>query len=134
MQLEALAATGVATILIKVSVDRTRPDASDRASFPSGHTSTTFATATVLNEIYGWRAGAPAFALAALTGLSRMSADRHWFSDVAAGATLGVWLGRAFATDANQASASAPAARNSRSLVWFEPRVEGGSAQALWDF
>ena len=96
-QLEALFATGVATLALKSAAVRERPDGSDRRAFPSGHTSTVFATAAALNEIYGWRVGAPSFALAGLVGVARVSANRHWLSDVAGGAVLGVWLGRALA-------------------------------------
>lgn len=119
-QLEALAATGLATLLLKASVDRTRPDDSDRNSFPSGHASTTFATATVLAELYGWRAGVPAYALATLTGASRMSTDRHWLSDVVAGAALGIWLGRAFAASGPSESAGLG------NGWWIEPVADGG--------
>ena len=45
------------TQVIKYSVRRTRPDGSSNSSFPSGHTSGSFATATVLQRHYGWKAG-----------------------------------------------------------------------------
>src|SRR5262245_53544504 len=47
----------------KFTVRRERPDGSDRQSFPSGHSSSAFATATVLQHYYGWKVGAPAFVL-----------------------------------------------------------------------
>lgn len=94
--LEALLVTSLATTALKVSIGRERPDASNRQSFPSGHTSTMAATAMTLQEFYGWKAGAPAFALTAFTGLSRMSADRHWFSDTVAGAALGILVAHGF--------------------------------------
>src|SRR2546426_3523107 len=52
------------TQVAKMSVGRTRPDGSDSFSFPSGHTSSTFASATVLQQYYGWKAGIPAYAVA----------------------------------------------------------------------
>src|SRR3546814_3471276 len=38
-----------------------RPDGSDDKSFPSGHTSTSFAAAATLHNRYGWEAGLPAY-------------------------------------------------------------------------
>ncbi len=95
-QLETLLVTGITTSVLKGVVNRQRPDRSDHFSFPSGHTSTVFATATVLNEFYGWKVGVPAFALGALTGVARISDDRHWLSDTVGGATLALLIGHAF--------------------------------------
>ncbi len=95
--LEAMFVTGVASATLKATVLRERPDHSDRYSFPSAHTSTMAATAMTLFEFYGWQAGVPAFVLTALTAVSRMSTDRHWFSDTVGGATLGLVFGHVFA-------------------------------------
>jgi membrane-associated phospholipid phosphatase len=81
------------TQVLKISTRRIRPDGT-RLSFPSGHTSAAFATAAVLQSELGWKAGVPAFAVAAWVGVSRMQADRHYFSDVVAGATVGLLAGR----------------------------------------
>jgi len=81
------------TQALKISTRRLRPDGT-RLSFPSGHTSAAFATAAVLQSELGWKAGVPAFAVAAWVGASRMQADRHYFSDVVAGATIGLLAGR----------------------------------------
>ncbi|MEK7357738.1 MAG: hypothetical protein AAB250_14900, partial [Bdellovibrionota bacterium] len=43
--LEAVATTAIVVSSLKLVVGRERPDASDRYSFPSGHTSTVFASA-----------------------------------------------------------------------------------------
>lgn len=65
-------------------------------SFPSGHTSSAFATATALSLKYPkWYVMAPAFAWAGYVGYSRMHTGVHYPSDVAAGAVLGAgsaWL------------------------------------------
>lgn len=63
-------------------------------SFPSGHTTTAFAIATVL-WLYGARIGnrwmgAAGFVWATLVGLSRIYRGVHWPSDVLAGACLGI--------------------------------------------
>jgi membrane-associated phospholipid phosphatase len=80
--------------LLKYTVHRTRPDGSDTLSFPSGHTSTAFTLATVAEHHYGWKVGVPAYALASCIGLTRIESNRHNLSDVIAGATLGIIVGR----------------------------------------
>jgi hypothetical protein len=81
------------TYAIKYVADRTRPNGDPR-SFPSGHASTSFATAMVLEEHYGWKLGLPAFLAAAYTGASRVVANQHWTSDVVFGAAVGMASGR----------------------------------------
>ena len=81
------------TQIIKYSVRRTRPDGSSNSSFPSGHTSGSFATATVLHCHYGWKAGVPAFSIASYIAASRLSENKHFLSDVAFGAAIGLPLG-----------------------------------------
>lgn len=79
---------------LKPAVDRTRPNGG-RHSFPSGHSSASFATATVLQRRLGWKAGIPAYAMASYVSVSRMTDNKHYASDVVFGATLGVLSGRA---------------------------------------
>ena len=81
------------TYAIKYSVRRMRPDSS-QFSFPSGHASVTFASATVLQRHFGWRAGIPAYAVASYVAASRVQMKRHYLSDVAFGAALGIVAGR----------------------------------------
>jgi membrane-associated phospholipid phosphatase len=76
---------------LKLSVGRTRPDGSNRLSFPSGHTANAFAIATVTEHYYGRRAGIAAYTAAGLIGVSRMERNKHHVSDVLAGAALG-WI------------------------------------------
>lgn len=82
------------TQALKLSVGRTRPDGSSRTSFPSGHTSATFASATVLERHYGWKVGIPAYAVAGWVAASRLSENKHYLSDVIFGAALGIVGGR----------------------------------------
>ena len=79
---------------IKHTVRRTRPDESSKTSFPSGHSSSTFATATVLQRRYGWNVGLPAYGLAGYVAASRLSENKHFLSDVIFGAALGIVAGR----------------------------------------
>jgi membrane-associated phospholipid phosphatase len=78
----------------KFTVGRERPDASNSLSFPSGHSASAFATATVLQQHYGWKAGVPAYAFAAFVGTSRMASSKHYLSDVLVGAGVGIAVGR----------------------------------------
>ena len=79
---------------IKLAVQRTRPDGT-RFSFPSGHTSVSFAAATVVQRHFGWSAGVPAYAAASFIAASRIQERRHFLSDVAFGAVVGIVSGRA---------------------------------------
>ena len=82
------------TELLKVAVGRERPNGEDDKSFPSGHTSNAFALAAVAERHYGWKLGVPAYLVASVVGASRIQQDKHYLSDVVAGATLGYIVGR----------------------------------------
>ena len=84
---------------IKRTARRTRPDGSGNSSFPSGHTSATFAAATVFQHRYGWKAGVPAFAFATWVGTSRLNERKHWLSDLPFGAAIGLLAGRTVTRD-----------------------------------
>ncbi len=74
------------------------------ASFPSGHTAYAFALAGAIDEATsGWVPAAAAYAMASLTGLSRIYDDRHWASDVVVGAIVGSWVSRRTTTAALRA-------------------------------
>ena len=78
---------------IKNTAQVERPDGSNRHSFPSGHTATAFMTATMLNKEYGYKSpwvGIGAYSVATATGLMRMANNKHWLSDVLAGAGIGI--------------------------------------------
>jgi membrane-associated phospholipid phosphatase len=79
---------------VKFAVRRPRPDGG-RNGFPSGHTSAIFASAAVLHRHYGWKAGVPAYLIASYTGVSRLSENKHFPSDVLFGAAVGLAAGHA---------------------------------------
>src|SRR6266496_4487546 len=66
------------------------------SAFPSGHTTVAFAAATVFAMEYKDRRLVPiiAYSAAALIGLSRITENKHWITDVVAGAALGYFTGR----------------------------------------
>jgi len=76
-----------------------------KGSFPSGHTSAMFATATVIQRRWGWRGGLPAYLLATYVGATRLQ-NVHYLSDVTFGAALGVATGLAVNMPARQVAIS----------------------------
>lgn len=99
---EALIATFIYTSVLKIAVERDRPPAFSpnesafNASFPSGHTSTAFATAGSIMASAGPLVGLPVLLLAGITGYSRIQQRAHYTGDVLFGATLGYTMGTGF--------------------------------------
>lgn len=92
---EALLWSFSTTTVLKYANQRERPNSSNRHSMPSGHTSTAFTTATSLAYAYGWKVAVPAYMIATYVALTRISENAHWLSDTVAGATIGIFWGRA---------------------------------------
>ena len=108
INLEILSINGLITNVVKYTIQRQRPysfyskkkDEESYKSFFSGHTSTAFAigtsTAKMLTQYSNidkriiWLS---TLGLASATGYLRMAADKHYFSDVLAGAIVGSFLG-----------------------------------------
>ena len=88
----------IVTNPLKKVVKEVRPGASlHHNSFPSGHAATSFAGAEILRiELkdnhpvlcYG------GYAVATATGILRLYKNKHWFSDVVAGALIGILSAR----------------------------------------
>lgn len=89
----SLAITGGINLPLKYITQRERPDASKLTSFPSQHTAIAFASAEFLRREYKdvspW-IGVAGYAVATVSGALRMYNNRHWFSDVVAGAGVGI--------------------------------------------
>ncbi len=90
--LRAQIVTGAFTYGIKFAARRHRPTG-ECCSFPSGHASVTFATASVLERHFGYRASWPMFAIAGYTSASRLTDNRHFLGDVLFGSALGIATG-----------------------------------------
>ena len=87
---KGLILTEAITFGLKITVNKPRPDGSDANSFPSGHTSTTFHSASFIHRRYGFTYSIPAYALAGFTAFSRIEADKHDGWDVLMGAIIGI--------------------------------------------
>lgn len=104
LTLLALASTNVIVESTKRTVNRTRPDGESKrsnASFPSSHAANAFALAAAMSRRWP-RSGWALWPLAILVAISRVYLNRHFTSDVLAGAAVGVamtvivfaWAGR----------------------------------------
>ena len=94
--LSALTITAAVTTGLKAIRHNRQPD--DRVlAWPSGHTSSSIAAASVLHELYGLKVGLPAYAVAGIVGWRMMDDGDHWASDVLFGATLGWVVGHGVA-------------------------------------
>ncbi|WP_299576371.1 phosphatase PAP2 family protein [uncultured Sunxiuqinia sp.] len=86
-------------------IGRARPDTGadpfefngplEGTGFPSGHTTAAFAVASVIANQYADTPAVPiiSYSIATAAGLSRIYDNRHWLSDVAGGAVLGILVG-----------------------------------------
>ncbi len=108
LSLESFVVSGVFTSLIKCTWHRHRPNTGNlyntwdgpsfsslNLSFPSGHSSSVFAIATVLAEEYKGIVPPLAYSIATLTALSRVNDNAHWASDVFFGSCLGYFTAKA---------------------------------------
>jgi hypothetical protein len=78
---------------LKPLIHQQRPDGSDYLSFPSGHTAEAFASAEFLRLEYRNKSplyGVGGYLIAATTGYLRMYNNKHYLSDVLAGAGIGI--------------------------------------------
>ena len=83
----------VAVVSLKSITHKLRPDGSDYASFPSGHTTEAFASAEFMRmeykDVSPWY-GVAGYAMAFATGYLRMYNNKHYFGDLIAGAGFGI--------------------------------------------
>ncbi|MDR0907909.1 MAG: phosphatase PAP2 family protein [Rikenellaceae bacterium] len=84
---------GIMVSGLKYAVGEMRPDGSARNSFPSGHTATAFMGAELLRAEF-WDTspwiGIAGYAVAGAVGYMRVWHNRHWATDVLAGAGIGI--------------------------------------------
>ena len=84
---------GISVNSLKKITHEERPDGSGFNSFPSGHTATAFMGAELLYQEYKEKSiwyGISGYVVATGTGVFRMYNNRHWLTDVVAGAGIGI--------------------------------------------
>jgi hypothetical protein len=84
---------GATTHVLKTTTNRTRPNDKDDLSFPSGHTGNAFTAAEFMAQEYADRSpwyGIAGYSFASATAILRVYNNRHWFSDIVAGAGFGI--------------------------------------------
>ena len=79
---------------MKYTIREKRPDSNARNSFPSGHTATVFMGAELVRSEYGTGWGIGAYTIACGVGFLRLWNNRHWMTDVIAGAGVGILSAR----------------------------------------
>ncbi|NBR31148.1 MAG: phosphatase PAP2 family protein [Sphingomonadaceae bacterium] len=99
--------TSIATEGLKQAFPRTRPDSSNRKSFPSGHTSRSFAAAATIMNREGPALGVPAFLVASFVGVARVEGKKHYWTDVIVGAGIGTGIGLLVTKKRDEASQAA---------------------------
>lgn len=81
------------TSILKYTIREPRPNSENREAFPSGHTTTAFAFASVIGTEHEWYWALPAYGLATMTAFSRINDNAHQLHDVLAGAVIGTSYG-----------------------------------------
>lgn len=93
-----------ALLINGVTVQLGQAASSDKApngewgTFPSGHTSSSFVMAGVLDHAYGHAVGIPLYGVATLVGVQRLDSGEHYLSDVVMGGVLGALVGHSVAS------------------------------------
>ncbi|HET6566338.1 MAG TPA: phosphatase PAP2 family protein, partial [Rhodothermales bacterium] len=106
--LESFLFAGMVSYALKYPIGRARPEEgmgprhfapfSGHTSMPSGHTVAAFAIVTPWVVYYPHPVTFGLYVLSTGTALARMERDKHWISDVAAGAAIGTATGYWLAT------------------------------------
>jgi membrane-associated phospholipid phosphatase len=99
------------------------------SSFPSGHTTVAFAAATVFAMEYKNKPLVPiiAYSAATLIGISRITENKHWATDVLTGAALGYLTGRLVVNNYHRyAKLKAPKTSLSFNLGYYNGQITPG--------
>lgn len=114
------------TILGKTLVHEKRPGyPDDDNSFPSGHSSASFAFASVVAARHGWYYGGPAYFAAFFIAMSRINDDFHYLHDTLIGATIGAAYGWGIYYNYQ---------RTNQAYILPTPLRDGGKIDIVWNF
>jgi membrane-associated phospholipid phosphatase len=145
LALEAIAHTQLVVFGMKQLTNRERPKQNGGRggfwqggdSFPSGHSATSFAMATVFAYEYRDRIAVPivAYSVASIVAASRLSGRRHWMSDIFVGGSTGFLLGRyVYRHHHDPSLPGARVERGVRSTKWVpEFGIGSRGATAVWN-
>lgn len=123
--ISALLITDLSTLALKGAAAGTEGPKGQHFSWPSGHTSSTFAMASVLHQAYGPVVGVPMYALAGWVGFERLDDRKHMFSDVIFGGVLGLVIGHSVA------SGHLPQIAGGHIIPYADP-IDGSAGIAWW--
>lgn len=127
LMLKSTAYTGLATSVLKVIIREPRPNGNNRHSFPSGHTASAFAFASIVGAQHEWYWGTLAYLLAGTVGYSRINDNAHRLHDVVAGAVIGMSYGLGLHY------LYKPESRSKQS-IYFSPSESGGKIFFAYQF
>jgi membrane-associated phospholipid phosphatase len=136
---QAVIVNGVYTTLLKYIVSRERPDMSDHRSFPSGHASNAFAMSAAFAHHYK-KLAIPLYGFATFVAVSRMAANKHYFSDVVAGSGLGLVIGSSVVRrnsrepDPPKSGEPTPGKATWQVVPWPGPSGDGEGARLIVTF
>lgn len=124
---QALADAGITVNVLKVVTRRERPGGGDHgghfekggAAFPSGHSTESWALASVIAHEYGDHRWVPfaAYGYASMVSVSRLLAQEHFASDVLVGSAIGFFIGR-YVVHTNQVHLD-----HARRAKWLSPAI-----------
>lgn len=118
--------TLVATASLKTVISERRPGyPEDRSSFPSGHSSMSFAFASVVAARHGWVYGSLAYGAATYISVSRINDDWHYLHDV----LIGMGIGASYGWGLHYAFKEGLPYQ-----IAMIPLPKGGMASVSWDF
>lgn len=105
-----------------------KPNSYSYTSFPSGHTTLAFAAATVYAMEYSDRPIVPilSYSAASLIGLSRITENKHWASDVLIGGILGHLIGRQVVNNYHRYAKLKSEAAKKKNTLSFAPQYQFG--------
>jgi membrane-associated phospholipid phosphatase len=119
--IQSLVISEMLTQTLKRATRRERPDGSGRNSFPSGHAADTFAFATALERHLGWKNAVPAYIFSSYVAISRVPANRHWFSDAVFGSAVGIIAGRTVTRHGREFPVTAIVVPGGAAIMYIRP-------------